>query len=104
MRKFLRMLLLPVVLCISTIAAAQDQSVSGTVVSTRDGSPLDGATVQVKGTTRGIETDAKGYFKISAGKGTTLVVSYLGYTSKEYKVGDKTSGIIIGLAASDNSL
>src|SRR5687768_4875865 len=104
MRKLVRMLLLPLMLCIHLTASAQVQTVSGSVVSTKDGSPLEGATVQIKGSTTGTTTDSKGSFSISASKGSTIVFSYLGFTGKEYKVGDKNSGLSIGLAPSDNSL
>ncbi|MET0299957.1 MAG: SusC/RagA family TonB-linked outer membrane protein, partial [Flavitalea sp.] len=104
MRNFLRMLLLPVVLCAYLKSTAQSGQVSGTVVSSKDGTPLEAATVQVKGTTSGVETNASGSFTISAEKGSVLVVSYQGYTVREYKVGDKSSGITIGLVEKDNSL
>jgi TonB-linked SusC/RagA family outer membrane protein len=104
MRNLLRMLLLPLLLCLQVTASAQVQTVSGTVVSTRDGSPLEGATVQIKGSTAGTPTDSKGNFSLNAPKGAILVVSYLGSTTKEYKVGDKMSGITIGLAPVDNAL
>ena len=104
MRNLLRMLLLPLLLCAYITTPAQVQPVSGTIVSTSDGSPLEGATVQIKGSTTGIGTDSKGNFTINAPKGATLVISYLGFTTKEFKVGDKTTGITIGLAAADNSL
>src|SRR5687768_8450711 len=98
MRNLLRMLLLPLLLCLQVTASAQVQTLSGTVVSTRDGSPLEGATVQIKGSTLGTPTDSRGTFSLNASKGAVLVVSYLGYTTKEYTVGDKISGVTIGLA------
>src|SRR4051812_22358234 len=104
MRNLLRMLLLPLLLCAYLTTPAQVQPVSGTIVSTPDGNPLEGATIQIKGSTTGTSSDSKGNFTINAAKGSTLAVSYLGFTTKEYKVGDKTTGIIIGLASADNSL
>ncbi|MHA4846813.1 SusC/RagA family TonB-linked outer membrane protein [Flavitalea antarctica] len=104
MRSLLRMLLLPLLLCLQVTASAQVQTLSGTVVSTRDGSPLEGATVQIKGSTLGTPTDSKGNFSLNASKGAVLVVSYLGYTTKEYTVGDKISGVTIGLAPAENAL
>ncbi|RYY31423.1 MAG: SusC/RagA family TonB-linked outer membrane protein [Chitinophagaceae bacterium] len=104
MRDLFRMLLLPLVLLTHLAAVAQTQTVSGNVVSSKDGAPLDGASVQVKGGTSGVETDSKGNFTINAPAGSTLVVTYLGFTSREYKVGSKSSGITIGLVPADNSL
>jgi TonB-linked SusC/RagA family outer membrane protein len=44
-----------------------------------------GASVAVKGATGGVTTDAGGNFSISVPAGTTLVISYIGYTAKEIK-------------------
>lgn len=104
MRNLLRMLLLSLFLSNYLTTSAQVQPVSGTIVSTADGSPLEGATIQIKGTTTGIESGSRGIFTINAPKGATLVISYLWFTTKEYKVGDNTTGITIRLATADNSL
>ena len=53
------------------------------------GAPLEGATVTVKGTKLVVSTDYKGEFKLAAAGGTTLVVSYVGYVSREVRVGDR---------------
>ena len=45
--------------------------------------PVIGATVVIKGTTRGVVTDLDGKFTLEVPKGATLVVSYIGYTDKE---------------------
>ena len=45
-----------------------------------------GATVIVKGTASGTSTDLDGNFTINAAQGKTLVVSYVGYTTKEVPV------------------
>ena len=61
--------------------------VTGKVVSATDGEELIGATVQVQGTQTGTVTDFEGNFKINANEGQTLVVSYVGFLSKQVKVG-----------------
>ncbi|MFV0565285.1 MAG: SusC/RagA family TonB-linked outer membrane protein, partial [Flavobacteriaceae bacterium] len=65
---------------------AQEKTISGTVTDD-SGLPLPGATVLVKGTTRGASTDFDGNYSINAAQGATLVVSFVGYTTKEVKVG-----------------
>ena len=65
------------------------QSVNGTVTSA-DG-PLPGATVQVKGTNVGVTTDFDGNFTIEAGADDVLVVSFVGFTSKEVPVDGQDS-------------
>ena len=61
------------------------QSISGTV-SDANG-PISGATVSVKGTTRGTQTAANGSFTIQASQGETLRISIVGYKSQEIVVG-----------------
>ncbi|RDC58588.1 SusC/RagA family TonB-linked outer membrane protein [Pedobacter chinensis] len=52
------------------------------------GAPIIGASVLIKGTKIGTTTDANGVFSINAPAGSVLVVSYLGYISKEVSVGE----------------
>lgn len=56
-----------------------------------NGDPLAGASVLVKGTNKSAVTDDQGQFTIDAPAGSTLVISYVGYTTQEIKVGDRTS-------------
>ena len=57
------------------------------VVTDSDGTPLIGATVQIKGTGQGTTTDVDGSFSLDCPEGCVLVVSYTGYTTKEVEVG-----------------
>ena len=62
---------------------AQKVTVSGKVVDSKN-EPIVGAGVVEKGTTNGAVTDLDGTFKISvAGRNSALVVSSIGYASKE---------------------
>ncbi|MDX1941271.1 MAG: TonB-dependent receptor [Saprospiraceae bacterium] len=63
------------------------RTISGKV-SSEDGEPLIGATVQAKNTTVGTVTDLDGSYTISVPDGTTtLVVSYTGYATSEVAIG-----------------
>ncbi len=54
------------------------------------GNPLAGASVLVKGSKRGVMTDARGDFELKdVPEDVTLVVSFTGYTPREYKVKDR---------------
>ena len=64
---------------------SQKLSVSGVVTSTFDGEPILGVTVQVKGTSNGTITDADGKYSLQVDRGSTLVFSYVGYTTQELK-------------------
>lgn len=60
-------------------------TVSG-VVTDEKGQPMEGVTVQVKGSKNAVNTNAQGEFKIEAEQGGTLLVSFIGYTSQEVTV------------------
>ncbi|MDR1381740.1 MAG: SusC/RagA family TonB-linked outer membrane protein [Tannerella sp.] len=69
-------------------ALQQNGKVTGTV-SDEDG-PVAGAAVTVKGTTRGNVTDMDGRFTLEVKNGETLVVSFLGYVTREIVYGGET--------------
>ncbi len=82
-----RRMWLCVILMLSFTAMSYAQTISGTI--TADGQPLPGATVVIKGSSKGTSTDFDGKYKIEAGAKSTLVFSYVGYSSKEILVGTK---------------
>jgi TonB-dependent SusC/RagA subfamily outer membrane receptor len=55
------------------------------------GDPLEGASVTVKGTTRGTTTNASGVFSIEAEVGETLDISMIGYQPYSVQVGTSNS-------------
>jgi len=66
---------------------AQTSKISGTV-SDKNGVPLPGVTIVVKGTTKGTVTDVNGKFSIPAEKGVVLQISFVGMQTKEITVAD----------------
>ncbi|MCF8338699.1 MAG: TonB-dependent receptor [Bacteroidales bacterium] len=86
-RLFLSLLML---FAVTAFTQAQ-QTISGTVTDAKEGNTLVGATVQIKGTTRGTITDVDGQYSIEADKDETLVFSYIGYVKQEVSVGNKTT-------------
>ena len=69
------------ILCQQTMA--QNQRVAGNV-SDLQGEPLPGATVSVKGTTKGVSTDSNGNFQFQIKpQENTLVVTMVGFATKE---------------------
>ena len=93
-------LLLLFLLATLTTAMAQ-KKVTGTVTDGKEGLP--GATVVIKGTSTGAMTDIDGNFSIDAAKGTTLVVSSVGYTTQEVTVGDAAT-LKVTMAQDDKTL
>ena len=70
-------------------AVQQAKKVSGVVQDAMG--PVIGASIKVKGTNTGVATDFDGKFTLSVNPGSTLIVSYIGYITKEVKVGNQTS-------------
>ena len=78
-------------------------SVSGTVTD-NENQPLPGASVVLKGTTTGTQTDFDGNFILdNVPSNGVLIVSYIGYTSKEISINSQTS-ITISLQEDTQSL
>jgi TonB-linked SusC/RagA family outer membrane protein len=73
-----------------TAGYAQEKTVTG-IVTDNTNLPVPGVNVLVKGTQKGVSTDFDGKFGISAAPGETLVFSYLGFKTKEIKIGSANS-------------
>lgn len=87
MRKFLAVQCL---LCLLSLPLlAQQRVITGKVTSSEDGGALPGVTVLLKGTNKGVNTDAKGTYSISA-DGGTLVFSFVGSLTQEITIGNKS--------------
>ncbi|WP_257668910.1 SusC/RagA family TonB-linked outer membrane protein [Parapedobacter tibetensis] len=71
---------------ISSEKPAFQQTIVGTITRAADNTPMEGVSIAVKGTSRGVATDASGRYTISAASGEILVFSYLGYVSQEITV------------------
>ncbi|MDR0748621.1 MAG: SusC/RagA family TonB-linked outer membrane protein [Tannerellaceae bacterium] len=74
----------------STPASLQQKE--GQIIGTikdENGESVIGASIQVKGTSDGTITDLNGSFSIETGASSTLVVSYIGYTTQEIQVGGR---------------
>jgi len=86
-----KFLLQSVFLLLFSYSSFAQQSISGKI-SDEKGDPVYGASVQVKGTNRIVSTDQQGNFTLSAPSASSrLVVTFVGYDSKEVAVGSRTS-------------
>ena len=72
-----------------TAEPQRKNSVTGRVCDAA-GSPLVGATVLVKDSTRGTTTGADGTYSVEAEPGAVLLFSYIGYTEREEPVGSRS--------------
>lgn len=69
--------------------ALAQSTVSGTVFSSEDDSPIIGASIKIQGTKMGAATDIDGKFRLeNVKKGATLVVTYIGMQTKTVKAGE----------------
>ncbi|XVJ66687.1 MAG: SusC/RagA family TonB-linked outer membrane protein [Lacibacter sp.] len=83
---------------------AQDKTVTGKVTDEKDGSPLAGVSVTVKGTNTGTTTNSDGTFRLSVpSSAKTLVFSFVNYANVEIAVGNRSS-FNISLSSTDKNL
>lgn len=90
MKIFMKLSVLLLALCISVQANAQ-RKVSGKVIDGATQEALIGASVVVKGTTKGVLTDVNGAYSVDVDKNAILTFSFVGYESKDVNVGDATT-------------
>lgn len=88
--KKLKLLMALLALGVSSVSWAQTQ-ITGTVLDEAN-VPLPGANVLEKGTTNGVQTDFDGNFTISVeNDNTVLVISYIGFATKEVVLDGSTN-------------
>jgi TonB-dependent SusC/RagA subfamily outer membrane receptor len=81
-----------ILLMLLSLQVMAQSKITGTVTDAKDGSPLPGVTVLVKGVQGGTQTDVNGGYSIQvAAPNATLVFSYTGYTSQEVSAAGKTT-------------
>jgi len=72
-------------------SAVIDRTITGTIRDSTNSGPLVGATISIKGGTQSVTTDEKGAFSITVpDDNTVLQISFVGYTTREIMVGDRT--------------
>ncbi|MBX3239594.1 MAG: SusC/RagA family TonB-linked outer membrane protein [Chitinophagaceae bacterium] len=77
------------------LLALAQQTVTGVVTNAKDGTPLEGISITVKGTTRGTFTTGEGRFSIQANNGDVLVISGVGFKTEEERVTGATLNIVL---------
>lgn len=102
MKKFITAFLVLLLLQLSQTSNAQQKTITGTILSPDD-TPVSGATVLVKGTTIGTQSDTQGKFTISASSEATLQISAVGFEPQEVNTGF-SSTISVNLVRSAGQL
>lgn len=102
-KRFLQFFILPLLLLSFLNSYSQNRNVIKGSITDQSGNPLQGVSVVVKGRTIGATTDTQGVFEINAPRNSTLVISSVGFVSKEIKVNGQ-SNIDVTLEAKVSSL
>jgi TonB-linked SusC/RagA family outer membrane protein len=90
--------LLIILLCNTTKSFSQEKTVLGTVLDKMN-QPIIGASINLKGTSKGTITDLNGNFTISAPLNSVLVVSYIGMLTKSVKVDKQKIQVVLEASA-----
>lgn len=98
MKKLLLVSLCFLMLSITQVFA-QNRTVTGTVKAKDDGLPIPGVTVKIKGTSLGTQTDNAGKYSLVVPNGSTLVFSFIGYTTQQLT----PSGAVVNITLSSSS-
>jgi TonB-dependent starch-binding outer membrane protein SusC len=102
MRKIAQLFL--VLALIGTNAFAQNKTVTGKVTDERDGAPLAGVSVTVKGGKTGTTTEADGSFSISVpATAKSLLFSFVNYVTQEIIIGGRAD-VVVRLTSEDKAL
>ncbi len=97
-----RLLLLLALVLTGYLSAMAQRSVTGRVTDSRDGSPLPGASVRIKGKSTGTSTDADGRFSIQATSADVLQFSNVGFTETEIRAAEPVINVILQFADQPN--
>ncbi len=90
-QKTVKAVCLFVLLFLAQISLAQNKTISGKVTDSKDGSPMQGVTVSVKGTRTAVQTNAEGAYTLSIpADATTIVFSSVGFGIQEVSIDGKT--------------
>ncbi|ASZ11261.1 TonB-dependent receptor [Chitinophaga sp. MD30] len=76
-------------LLVCSVVLAQDLNIQG-LVRDRQGNPIPGATIRVKGTSKGATTKPDATYAIQAASTAVLEFSFIGYKTQEIAVGGRT--------------
>lgn len=82
----------------------QEVAITGKVTDASNATPILGAAVKVKGTSRGTSTDDDGQFSLAVMPGETVEVSYVGFAAQEFMVDSNRRVYNVALQASLSTL
>ncbi len=87
---------------VATADIKQQPPIKGLIKNSK-GEPVAGVSILIKGSNVGTTTDAQGQFSINAANNATLIIKFIGYTTKEVTVKDGKN-IVVTLELADQTL
>jgi TonB-linked SusC/RagA family outer membrane protein len=87
MRKFKQHFICAIMLFLCSNLVAQDNSLSGIIISSDDNSPLQGVTVTNAVSGKKSTTNTAGYYAIAGKPGDKVTFTYVAYVKQEYIIG-----------------
>src|SRR5260221_1075213 len=103
-KKFLKGIIFPALLLFSQFAIAQNKTITGKIIDSKEGTPIVGASVVPKGTRTGTTTNATGNFSISVAPAvTTLVITSVGFERQEIDI-TGTNSVNVSLVSTGTNL
>jgi TonB-linked SusC/RagA family outer membrane protein len=96
MKKIVSLTLLFCTFCTLQLFAQEKVTVKGLVMAQETNVPLAGASITIKGASKGISTDSTGTFKLTLDKGQTLTIGFVGYESQDFAI-SKSQTIVVQL-------
>ena len=79
-------------ICCMACFAWSQHTIQGRVIDKNSQEPLELAYVRFSNTTKGVVTNKQGYFTLDrSANDTSLIISFIGFTTQEIKMADKTS-------------
>ncbi|HEY4062220.1 MAG TPA: TonB-dependent receptor [Puia sp.] len=84
-------LLLPVFYGTAQTNGQPPRKITGTIMSGSDRKPMEGVSVVVKGANTGTQTDKNGQFTLNANEKDILILSFIGFATREVPVGKRTT-------------
>ncbi|WP_192346115.1 TonB-dependent receptor [Algoriphagus sp. Y33] len=104
LRGILRTGLLLILFSLAGLGYSQTAPLKGKVTEQGSQEPIPGALIVVKGTQRGTVTENDGTFSIDANSSETLVVSFIGYTTREILIENTSEVMNVSLQVDEAEL
>lgn len=76
---------------VNSSIAQTSTRITGVIISSADGKPVESATIQILPGTRSVLSDKEGKFSLEKQDATTIRISFVGFSSEEISIGNKTS-------------